>query len=74
MATVLVRLTYPKDQISEPVVYYLGRDFNLVTNIRRANVSAEEGWIALELEGKPGDIERGLKWVQSRGIQVERLQ
>ena len=43
MATALVHLTYPKDRISEPVIYYLGRDFDLVTNIRRANVSEEEG-------------------------------
>jgi hypothetical protein len=71
MATVRVHLTYPKEQISEPVVYYLGRDFDLVTNIRRASVSEEEGWILLELQGEPEAIESGIAWLKGRGVQVQ---
>ena len=74
MATVRVHLTYPKGQISEPIVYYLGCDFDLVTNIHRANVTAEEGWIVLELSGTREDIERGIEWLRSRGVEVEAIQ
>ena len=38
MAKMRIYLTFPPGQIKEPVIYLLGRDFNLVTNIRRADL------------------------------------
>jgi len=73
MASACVHLTYPKEQISEPVIYYLGRDFDLVTNIRRANLSPDEGWVVLELQGEQDAVEAGLAWLRSRGVQVETV-
>ena len=44
--------------IKEPVIYQLGRDFEVVTNIRRADVQEGVGWVILELEGSEPEIER----------------
>ena len=40
MATVRYKFTFPTDLIQEPIIWKLGREFELVTNIRRANVVA----------------------------------
>ena len=50
MARLRVRLTFPPSLIQEPIVYRLVKDFDIVINIRRADVKADHGWMALELE------------------------
>ncbi|MCL0060543.1 FeS-binding protein [Dehalococcoidia bacterium] len=49
----------------------LGRRFDVVTNIRRADVSEDKGWVVLELEGEEEDIEQGIAWVGSKGVRVD---
>ncbi|MDP6548728.1 MAG: NIL domain-containing protein [Dehalococcoidia bacterium] len=66
-----VKFTFPTSLVKEPVIYRLGHDFNLVTNIRRADVREEMGWVVLELEGEDSEIERGLQWVGSTGVRVD---
>jgi len=39
VAKMRVYLTFPTDLIQVPVIYHLGKDFNIVTNIRRADVT-----------------------------------
>jgi ABC-type methionine transport system ATPase subunit len=66
-----VRFTFLDRLIKEPVVYQLGRDFDVVTNIRRADIQENVGWVILELEGEDEAIERGLDWVRSLGVRVD---
>ena len=66
-----VKFTFPTDMVKEPVIFYLGRDYNVVTNIRRADVGEDLGWVVLELDGDESDIERGLAWVGSTGVRVD---
>ncbi len=66
-----VKFTFPTTMVKEPVIYRLGHDFNVVTNIRRADVREEMGWVVLELEGEDSEIERGLQWVGSTGVRVD---
>ncbi|MCH8199791.1 MAG: NIL domain-containing protein, partial [Chloroflexi bacterium] len=47
-----VRLTFLDRLIKEPVVYQLGKKFDIVTNIRRADIQEGIGWVILELEGE----------------------
>ena len=46
-----VQFTYDASQIKEPVIYELGRQFDVVTNIRRANIKDRGGWMILEMQG-----------------------
>jgi hypothetical protein len=55
----------------EPVIFNLGSTFQLITNIRRADVRDDMGWVILELEGEVDEIERGLDWVTSLGVRVD---
>ncbi len=53
------------------MIWRLGRDFEIVTNVRRADVTKDSGWALVELIGDEGELERGLEWVRSRGVGVE---
>ena len=63
--------TFPTELIQEPIIYNLGRQFEVVTNIRRADVSEDKGWVVLELEGEEENIEQGIAWVTAKGVRVD---
>lgn len=73
MAKRQMKLTFPSEMITEPVVFNLGRDFRIVTSIRRADIAGEWGWVVLDLDGSDEDIERGLAWVTAKGVGVETV-
>ena len=71
MTNARFHLTFPEHLISEPVIHRVGRDFDLVTNIRRANIEEHRGWVILEMEGELEEIERGVQWVVEQGVRVD---
>ncbi len=71
MSVKRVRFTFPENLIQEPVIYLLGHEFKVITNVRMADVDARTGWVVLELEGEPEEIERSLAWAQERGVRVD---
>ena len=66
-----VKFTYSQELITQPVIYELGIKFEVVTNIRRADVREDMGWVVLELEGDEEAIASGLEWVTSTGVRVD---
>ncbi len=74
MASQRVKFTFHQDLITLPIIYELGKQFNVVTNIRRADVTEDRGWVVLELEGDLEEIERGLHWVADKGVRVDPVQ
>jgi ABC-type methionine transport system ATPase subunit len=70
---VRLHLTFGEHQVREPIVYRIGRDFGLQTNIRRANVDDRTAWFLLDLEGDAADVERAIAWLQDEGVKVDRI-
>ena len=68
-----VKFTFEENLVKQPVIYELGREFKIVTNIRRADVGEDVGWVVLELDGEDYEIKRGLEWVSSTGVRVDPL-
>ena len=66
-----VMFTFPQENIQEPIIYNLSHQFQVVTNIRRADVSDSKGWVVLELEGDDKEIDEAVSWVTSRGVRVD---
>jgi L-aspartate semialdehyde sulfurtransferase ferredoxin len=67
-------LRFKKSTIDKPIVYRLAKDFDLVYNILRANVSPRaESMMALEIEGTEDDFQRGMEYLQSWNIAVEPI-
>lgn len=73
MANKKVMLTFPPELVREPVIYQLGKNFSLVTNIRRADVTEDRGWVLLELEGNQNNIAKAIEWINSKGIRIDPI-
>ena len=71
MAKKRVKFTFPTDRITSPIIYDLGHRYKLVTNVRRADVRENMGWVILELEGNEEEIDNGIRWVESLDVRVD---
>jgi len=67
-------LTFPEELLREPIIYNLGQQFRLVTNIHRADIAEDRRWVILELEGDERNIEDGIAWATSRGVRVDIIE
>ena len=65
------RFTFLDRMIKDPIVYQMGHRFQVVTNIRRADIQENIGWVILELEGEEGEIDRAVEWVRTQGVRVD---
>lgn len=74
MITQRLELTFPEKLIQKPVIYQLARDFNVVPNIRRANVDENFGWMVLELSGDEVALTGAITYLKELGIEVEHLE
>lgn len=73
MSSRRLHLTFPSHLITEPVIFNLGKQFNVVTNIRRANVEERVGWVILEVEGEELEIERAVQYAKDLGVEVSEI-
>lgn len=71
MALRRIRLTFPETLIQEPIIYQMGHEFQVITNIRMADVDARVGWVILELDGADSEIQRAIDWTESKGVRVD---
>lgn len=74
MAKKRVHLTFNKQLVREPVLWQIGQEFNLVLNIRRADVQADMGWVELEMEGEQDGLENAMEAFQKRGVRVDPIE
>ncbi|MFQ5915898.1 MAG: NIL domain-containing protein [Nitrospinota bacterium] len=57
--------------VKEPIICELGRACDVVPSIFRANVTADEGWIVLELEGSESALQEAMEYLKDRGVRPE---
>ena len=69
-----IRIGFPEDKITEPIIYQIGHEFKVVTNIRKADVREKTGWVELELIGDSGEIEKGIGSLRTKGVKVEPIE
>ena len=74
MTTGRFHLTFPEHLINEPVIHRLGKEFGLVTNIRRANIEERQAWVILEMEGADRSIADAVSWLAEQGVHVDRIE
>lgn len=69
-----LHLAFPEHLIEEPVIYRLGREFDVVPTIRRANVDERFAWVTLRLEGEDDAVATAIAWLREQGIEVNELE
>ncbi len=74
MASVKVHIRFPEDKIKEPVIYQIGHEFKVVTNVRRADVRETTGWMDVELTGESGQVERAVAGLRKKGVIVDPIE
>ncbi|TAK02954.1 MAG: FeS-binding protein, partial [Candidatus Manganitrophaceae bacterium] len=74
MASLKVHITFPEEKIREPIIYQIGRDYKVITNIRRADVTEKTGWVDLELTGEPDEVERAVAGLKQKGVKVDPIE
>jgi len=73
MAKKMVHLIFPQKLIKEPITFRMAKKFDVIPNIRRANVTETVGEIILELEGEQENIDKGIKYMTDLGVKVKPI-
>jgi ABC-type methionine transport system ATPase subunit len=74
MKTQRLELTFPEKLIKKPVLYDLIKQYDVIPNIRRANVDESFGWMVLELSGEEDVLEQAYRHLEELGIEIEYLE
>ena len=69
-----VKLTFPQERIKEPVLFKMAKKYDIMPNIRRAKVTETFGEMVLELDGTEENLEKGIKSLKQKGVQVELVE
>ena len=74
MAHLRFHVSFPEDKVKEPIIYQIGREYNIVTNVRRADIRETTGWIDVELSGDTAEIERAVTGLRTKGCNVDPIE
>jgi len=69
-----VYLTFDESTVREPIIWKLAKEFDVVTNIRTAEVRDHMGLVGLEMEGADDVVEASVAWLKKRGVHVEPIE
>ena len=72
MAKKRLVLTFPPEVVERPVVSLMVKEYDVITNILRAEIhEGEIGRMLVELEGEGKKIKAGVQHLKDVGVQVE---
>ena len=70
-----IYLNFDKSTVTKPVIWQLAKEFDVITNIRTAEVKADMGLVGLELEGATDVVEAAAKWLEAQsGVHIEPIE
>jgi ABC-type methionine transport system ATPase subunit len=67
-------VSFPEELVERPIVYELVKRFDIVPNIRRANVEAHSGWMILELQGVDEQQRAAVAFLEELGCTVNDME
>ena len=68
-------VSFPEELVDRPMIYEVVKRFDVVPNIRRANVEAHSGWVILELNGEPGrTLDGAIAYLEEVGCTVNTME
>ncbi len=69
-----VHLTFQGQLADEPAIWTMSQQFNLVFNIRQADLTDGFGWIMLELEGDDRNLADAMRWLEERNVVIAPIE
>ncbi|UCD72202.1 MAG: 4Fe-4S binding protein [Syntrophobacterales bacterium] len=74
MTTTKVVLRFPPDLTNQPITYKLIKEYDLMVNILRGNITPmEAGMLVLELTGTKKQLDGGMEYLARLGVETQRL-
>lgn len=67
-------LTFPEEQINQPILYKVSTEFGVIPNILGATINEKQGKVAIELVGDSAKIDEVMTYFADLGVQVEKLE
>jgi transposase len=67
-------LMIPSKLITRPLLWELGKKFEVVTNVRQVSVTDEIGVVSLSLDGEREVIKKAIAWLEELGVKVEPVE
>jgi ABC-type methionine transport system ATPase subunit len=67
-------VSFPEQLVNRPLIYEVIREFDVVPNIRRANVEDHSGWIILEMNGEQAKLDAAVSYLEEAGCTVNRME
>ena len=66
---------FQKNKVDKPIVYKLVKDYDLVFNILRANVSQRaDSIMVMEIEGSEENFQKGVDYLKSLDLDMEPIE
>lgn len=69
-----MKLTFAGDRVTEPIIYNLGKRYDVVTSIRRADIREGAGWVILEATATEQNFDGALQYLADMGVRVDYLE
>jgi ABC-type methionine transport system ATPase subunit len=67
-------VSFPEELADRPMIYEVVKRFDVVPNIRRANVEQHSGWVILELTGSQEELDRSMAYLEEVGCTVNTME
>ncbi len=74
MDRVRLFVSFPEELVDRPMLYEIVTRFDVVPNIRRANVEAHAGWVILELSGPSERVDAAIAYLTGLGCSVNHME
>jgi ABC-type methionine transport system ATPase subunit len=65
-----LRLTFPEAQVTEPVIYHVVKDFDVVPSIRRAAIENHFGWMIVDFSGDEAALDAAEAYLTGLGVEI----
>ena len=67
-------VSFPEELVDRPMIYEVVKRFDVVPNIRRANVEQHSGWVILELNGDQAQLDGSIAYLEEVGCTVNTME
>jgi hypothetical protein len=67
-------VSFPEELVERPMIYEMVKRYDVIPNIRRANVEAHSGWVILELSGAHAARADAIAYLEGLGCIVDRME
>ncbi|HKF92058.1 MAG TPA: NIL domain-containing protein [Acidimicrobiia bacterium] len=74
MSSLRLFVSFPEELVDRPLIYEVIKEFDVVPNIRRANVEGHSGWLILEVNGEQSQLDGAIGYFEGLGCTVNRME